>query len=168
MNWRLQKCWAAALLALCLVAACLVPSGTTHFASAEEVCTHENGIFIVTRPATCIEEGYSLYYCPDCGEYYKKDVTGLGDHDYWSVRSVFTEDGELLEDYVQCTVCGHQDVIYYDVESDMPTFDDGLPAANGDSLPGWAIALIVVVVVLFAGGIGVGIFFYMRSQKKNG
>lgn len=50
----------------------------------------------------------------------------------------------------------------------MPTFDDGLPAANGDSLPGWVIALIVVVVVLFAGGIGAGIFFYMRSQKKNG
>lgn len=168
MNQRLQKYWAAIVLVLCLVAACLAPLGTAYFARAEEGCPHENGMFIFTRQATCIEEGYSLYYCPDCGEDYKKDITGFADHSYWSVYSVFNKEGEVIEDHVQCTVCGHQDVIYYEDESDVPTVDDGLPAANGDSLPSWAIALIVIVFVFFAGGIGVGIFFYMRSQKKNG
>ena len=159
MNRRLQNSWATAFLVLCLVVACLLPLGSAYFAGAEEVCTHERGIFLMTKQATCIEEGYSLYYCPDCGEDYITDITGLADHQYWSVYSVFSKDGELVEDHVHCSICGHEDILYFDGGSDTPT--------NGNTLPGWAIALIVIVVLLCAGGIATGIVLYWKKIKGN-
>lgn len=167
MNQRLQKCWAAIVLVLCLVAACLAPLGTAYFARAEEGCEHKNREFIEIVQPTCFEEGYTLYYCPDCGETYKANIEEAYGHNYQWYTAEMNDKGEVVVRYWQCMRCGDQFVEYLDEENDTPTFDDGLPAANADSLPGWAIALIVIIAVLFAGGIGAGIFFYMRSQKKN-
>lgn len=161
MNRRSQKSWAAAFLVLCLVVACLLPLGTAYFVSAEEVCAHEHGVFLMTKQATCIEEGYSLYYCPDCGEDYTIDIPGLADHQYWSVYSVFSKDGELIEDHVQCSICGHEDILYFNGGSDTPT------VTNGNTLPGWTIALIVIAAILAVGGVATGIALYWKKIKQN-
>ena len=161
MNRRSQKSWAAAFLVLCFVVACLLPLGTAYFVSAEEVCTHEHGVLLMTKQATCIEEGYSLYYCPDCGEDYTIDIPGLADHQYWSVSSVYSNDGELIEDHVQCSICGHEDILYFNGGSDTPT------VTNGNTLPGWAIALIVIAAILAVGGVATGITLYWKKIKEN-
>ena len=111
----------------------------------------------MTKQATCIEEGYSLYYCPDCGEDYTIDIPGLADHQYWSVYSVFSKDGELIEDHVQCSICGHEDILYFNGGSDTPT------VTNGNTLPGWTIALIVIAAILAVGGVATGIA--LRTTK---
>ena len=111
----------------------------------------------MTKQATCIEEGYSLYYCPDCGEDYTVDIPGFADHQYWSVYSVFSKDGELIEDHVQCSICGHEDILYFNT----PT------VTNGNTLPGWAIALIVIAAILAVGGVATGITLYWKKIKQN-
>lgn len=72
---------------------------------------------------------------------------------------MFSKDGELVEDHVHCSICGHEDILYFDGENDTPT--------NGNTLPGWAIALIVIVVLLCAGGIATGIVLYWKKIKGN-
>ena len=50
---------------------------------------------------------------------------------------------------------------YFNGGSDTPT------GTNGNTLPGWAIALIVIAAILAVGGVATGIALYWKKTKQN-
>lgn len=63
---------------------------------------------VETVPATCTEEGYTLYFC-DCGKSFKA-IQSVIDHEYVEINQQAPTDTEPGYRVLQCSVCGH---IYY-------------------------------------------------------
>ena len=92
-------------IVLCLVMAltCFV------FAAAAEdpetpACEHAYSGTVV--PPTCAEQGYTMYVCTKCGDYYKADYVNALGHNYGEWREVrtatCTEEGLMERECIRC------------------------------------------------------------------
>ena len=161
MNRRLQKSGAAAFLVLCLVVTFLLPLGTAYFVSAEEVCPHKRKEKVDWVLPTCTEGGYDEFFCLDCGETYRITYPAK-EHKYYEYSQMYTKEGELILTRWACQYCGEMYTEYADGYQDPA---ESTPESN--SLPGWAITLIVVAAVLAVGGVATGIVLYWKKIKGN-
>lgn len=95
-------------------------NGTTYYTTSWETtgCTHENETPVVTDP-TCTEQGYTEYYCADCGEYlYTEEYEAALGHSYQSVVTDPTFSAQGYTTYT-CSVCGDSYVDSYTVITDV-------------------------------------------------
>lgn len=148
MERKMKNIVAIFALVLLIVSLLFIPFGTIK-ANAEESCPHENSIWTGYQNSTCQRQGYNIYYCYDCGEVYHVMLDTI-DHEYGK-RKYYSEDGKLEYTEWVCIFC---DEVFY-VEYPENT------------LPGWAIALIVIAAVLAVGGVATGIVFYWKKTKQN-
>ena len=164
MNRRSQKSWAAAFLVVCLVAfialLCFVPLGAI-CANAEEECPHKRKEKIDWVLPTCTEGGYDEFFCLDCGETFRVTYPAK-EHKYYEYSHMYTKEGELMLTRWACQYCGEMYTEYADNYQELIQTDQ-----KSETLPGWAIALIVIVVLLGVGGIATGIALYWKKTQQN-
>ena len=67
---------------------------------------------VETVPATCTEQGYTLYVC-DCGKSFKA-IQEATEHEYVEINQQAPTDTEPGCRVLQCSVCGH--IIYQPME----------------------------------------------------
>ena len=92
-------------------------NGTTYYTSVWG-CSHENENPVVKDP-TCTEQGYTDYYCADCGEWlYREDYVAPLGHSY---QSVVTDPTFSAQGYTThtCSVCGDSYVDSYTSVTDV-------------------------------------------------
>jgi len=92
-------------------------NGTTYYTSVWG-CSHENENPVVKDP-TCTEQGYTDYYCADCGEYlYTDDYEDALGHSY---QSVVTDPTFSTQGYTThtCSACGDSYVDSYTEIADV-------------------------------------------------
>ena len=75
---------------------------------------------------------------------------------------MYTKDGELLLTRWACAYCGQMYTEYVDNYQELIQADQ-----KSETLPGWAIALIVIAAILAVGGVATGIVFYWKKTKQN-
>lgn len=95
-------------------------NGTTYYTTSWGTtgCSHENETPVVTDP-TCTEQGYTDYYCADCGEWlYREDYVAALGHSY---QSVVTDPTFSAQGYTThtCSVCGDSYVDSYTSVTDV-------------------------------------------------
>ena len=164
MNRRSQKSGAAAFLVLCLVAfialLCLVPLGAI-CANAEVECPHKRKEMVDWVLPTCTEGGYDEFFCLDCGETFRVTYPAK-EHKYYEYSYMYTKDGELLLTRWACAYCGQMYTEYVENYQELIQADQ-----KSNTLPGWAIALIVIAAILAFGGVATGIALYWKKIKEN-
>ena len=96
----------------------VTPSGKAYASGGVSGCKHTEETTVETAP-TCTEQGYTTYYCADCGqELYIEDYVAELGHSYQSVVTAptFTTQGYTTH---TCTRCGDSYVDSYTTVTDV-------------------------------------------------
>ena len=95
-------------------------NGTTYYTTSWGTtgCSHEDETSVVTDP-TCTEQGYTDFYCADCGEYlYTEEYVPALGHSYQSVVTAPTFSAQGYTTHT-CSVCGDSYVDSYTAITDV-------------------------------------------------
>lgn len=117
------------------------------------------GTGTVIRESTCVEQGLREFICTSCGD----QVTGpipINENAHLYGESVVVREPTETERGVSVKICER-------CERQISESIDML-GSDDKGLPPWAIALIVVGGVLFAGGIGLTLYFTLFKKKRPG
>lgn len=95
-------------------------NGTTYYTTSWGTtgCSHEDETSVVKDP-TCTKQGYTDFYCADCGEYlYTEEYVPALGHSYQSVVTAPTFSAQGYTTHT-CSVCGDSYVDSYTVVTDV-------------------------------------------------
>lgn len=94
-------------------------NGTTYYTTSWGTtgCSHENETSVEKAP-TCTEQGYTEYYCADCGYRYEEDYVPALGHSYQSVVTAPTFSAQGYTTHT-CSACGDSYVDSYTVVTDV-------------------------------------------------
>lgn len=124
-------------------------------------CEHEFVLDSQVIP-TCAHGGYNLYKCTKCN-FDRMDSFNALPHDYVEEITKEPTATEMGEKTFTCSACGSS---YSEEIPALGMNQNGSKLDSDASLPGWAIALIVILVVAVF-GLGAGVaFFYLKSRRK--
>ena len=160
MERIIKKIAAVFALVSLIVSLCFFPFGAI-CANAEEECPHKRKEKVDWVLPTCTEGGYDEFFCLDCGETFRITYPAR-EHKYYVYSQGLSKEGEIKYTRWACQYCGEMYTEYADGYQDPA---DAI--SEGDALPGWAIALIVIAAILAVGGVATGIVLCWKKIKEN-